>query len=154
MSNLLTHARNELDLIGMTADSPDEMNRMMREHILTMMEVFANEGHSGFSASYAANALSKLMKFEPLSPLTGADDEWVELDYHDDMKFQNKRLSRVFKGADGRAYDIEGRVFWSWMTDSNGEKFKSHYTSRDSRVYIEFPYVPTTEYVERADGDN
>ena len=74
MSNLLSYAENELNRIGMTEDSPDEMNRMMRKHILHMMQEFANEGHSGFSASYAISILTKLMDFKPLSPLTG--DEW------------------------------------------------------------------------------
>ena len=41
-----------------------------------MMQEFANEGHSGFSASYAISILTKLMDFKPLSPLTGEDDEW------------------------------------------------------------------------------
>ena len=82
MSNLLSHAKHELDLIGMI-DNGDEtdMNTMMRRHILMMMEVFSNEGHSGFSASYAANAISKLMMYKPLSPLTGEDDEWFKHDY-------------------------------------------------------------------------
>ena len=71
MSNLLSHAMDELDRFGMTEDSPDEMNRMMRKHILHMMQEFANEGHSGFSAHYAINILTKLMDFKPLSPLTG-----------------------------------------------------------------------------------
>ena len=28
-------------------------------------------------------------------------------------------------------------------------KYKSHYTGRDSRVYIDFPYTPKREYVEK-----
>lgn len=158
MSNLLEHAKRELDLVGMTADNDEELNRMMREHILTMVEVFSNEGHSGFSANYAINILSKLLKFEPISPLTGEDSEWTALDYGDDMKWQNNRLSRVFKGADGRAYDIEGTVFYEWVErelepDEEGypgiKRYKSHYTGRDSRTYITFPYTPTTQIVER-----
>lgn len=162
MSNILEHAKRELDLIGMTADNEEEMNRMMREHILKMIQVFADEGHSGFSANYAVNILSKLLKFEPISPLTGDDSEWTELDYGSDMKYQNKRLSRVFKGADGRAYDIEGTVFYEWVERSldpeeegypGTKRFKSYYTGRDSRTYITFPYTPTTQYVERDSGD-
>lgn len=152
MSNLLTHARHELDLIGMTEDG-DEMNAMMRRHILTMMEVFANEGHSGFSAQYAANALSKLMKFEPLSPLTGADDEWTEIAKEQSAGntgtlYQNKRASHVFKDDNG-AYDINGKVFWEWFEDENHERHKSYYTCYESRVPVTFPYTPTTVYEER-----
>jgi hypothetical protein len=136
MSNLKTYAIDELTRIGMYG-SDDEMNNEMCNHILKMIDVFDEEGHSGFSAEYAINILQKLLRWEPLSPLTGGDDEWCEVS---DGIFQNKRLSRVFKnGKDGQAYDIRGKVF----VEPDG----ASYTSRDSRVDIEFPYVPKTEYV-------
>ena len=136
MTNIETYAIDELTRIGMYG-SGDEMNDAMCEHILKMVNVFAEEGHSGFSANYAINILQKLLRLEPLSPLTGEDDEWCEVS---DNLYQNKRLSRVFKeGKDGQAYDIDGKVF----VEPNG----ASYTSRDSRVYIEFPYTPKTEYV-------
>jgi len=144
--SFISFAESELDRIGMTADSDDEMNVSMREHILRMVEAFADEGHSGFSANYAVNCLDKLLRYEPLSPLTGEDDEWNEVG---DGVYQNKRCSRVFKEND-EAYDIDGIVFWEWYTDpETGEKFKSHFTCKDSRVPVEFPYVPKTEYKER-----
>ena len=136
MTNIETYAIDELTRIGMYG-SGDEMNDAMCEHILKMVNVFAEEGHSGFSAEYAISILQKLLRFEPLSPLTGEDDEWCEVS---DNLYQNKRLSRVFKeGKDGQAYDIDGKVF----VEPDG----CSYTNRDSRVYIEFPYTPKTEYV-------
>lgn len=153
---LLSHAERELDLIGMTED--DEMNGEMRKHILHMIQEFSNEGHSGFSAQYAINILTKLMKYEPLSPLTGEDDEWNDVsDHNGRMTYQNRRASHVFKDETG-AYDINGKVFWEWHErpldeDEEGYpdtyRFKSYYTSRDSRVYVTFPYTPTTVYEER-----
>ncbi|MCL4419547.1 hypothetical protein M1146_05620 [Patescibacteria group bacterium] len=137
MTNIETYAIDELTRIGMYG-SGDEMNDAMCEHILKMVNVFAEEGHSGFSANYAISILQKLLRFEPLSPLTGEDDEWNEVG---DGHYQNKRFSRVFKeGKDGQAYDMQGKVF----VEPNG----ASYTSRDSHVYIEFPYVPHTEYVK------
>jgi len=136
MSNIKDYAISELTRIGMYG-SDDEINNAMCKHILKMVDVFDEEGHSGFSAEYAVSILQKLLRFEPLSPLTGEDNEWNEVG--PDV-YQNKRLSRVFKeGKDGQAYDIRGKVF----VEPNG----ASYTSRDSRVYIEFPYVPKTEYV-------
>ena len=149
--SILAHAERELDIIGMADE--EGMNGLMRKHLLHMIQEFANEGHSGFSASYAIQCLEKLLRFEPLSPLTGEDSEWNEIARemtagNRGTLYQNNRCSRVFKDDDG-AYDIDGKVFYSWYTDENGEKFKSHYTSRDSRVYVTFPYVPTTVYEER-----
>lgn len=148
MKTLLSHAERELDRIGMTADSPDEMNLMMRKHILHMMKEFADEGHSGFSASYAINILTKLMDFKPLTPLTGDDDEWHEVSEHMGRKcWQNNRRSSVFKDEDGEAYDIDGKVFWEWaMPYEDGEPpHKSYYTCRDSRVPVTFPYTVPNE---------
>jgi hypothetical protein len=147
--SLLQYAKDELDRIGMTADG-DEYNAMMRNHILHMVEEFAKEGHSGFSASYAISCLQKLLKFEPLSPLTGEDSEWGDVSqYGDDPHYQNKRCSRVFKDKDGNCYDINGIVYWSWQTDENGNKYKSYYSKGGKpRNFITFPYTPKTEYVE------
>jgi len=148
MSNMLEYAKSELDRIGMTEDG-DEYNAMGRNAILELVEKFAEQGHSGFSASYVTNCLEKLLRWEPLSPLTGEDSEWTLLEYDDETRYQNKRCSRVFKDFDGRAYDIEGKVFWDWYTNEDGEKSKSYFACKESRVYIDFPYVPTTVYEER-----
>ena len=149
MSNLIKYAEHELDIIGMK--DGDDLDGAMRKHLLKMVKLFSEEGHSGFSASYAIQCLEKLLKYEPLSPLTGKDDEWVEI--AEDMTiggklWQNKRCYRVFKDGNG-AYDSEGKVFWEWMTDDEGNKFKSYFTSSKSRVDIQFPYIPTREYVEK-----
>jgi hypothetical protein len=141
---------DELNRIGMTEDSPDEMNRMMRKHILHMMQEFANEGHSGFSAGYAINILTKLMDFKPLSPLTGSDDEWVKHDYGSGIMYQNKRRSSVFKDANDECYDIDGKVFWEWYKTDDGDESRSYYSCRESRMPVTFPYTvpdkPIYEY--------
>jgi len=131
------HAKHELDIIGLKEDS-DEMDRAMRNHILKMVEVFSDEGHSGFSAGYALAILSKLLKFEPLTPLTGEDSEWNLVSEIDNL-YQNRRCSHVFK-SNGKSYDINGKVF----VQEDGVS----YTSVDSRVDVTFPYTPKTEYVK------
>jgi hypothetical protein len=152
MSNLHKHALAEFKAAGWLDDSgySDEMQGMICDHVLKLIDIFAEEGHSGSTAPYAINLFSKLAKFEPITPLTGEDDEWVRHDYGVEPMYQNKRCSHVFKDGDGRAYDIDGKVFWEWcrgIVGEDDEPFKSYYTCRESRVYITFPYVPSTEYV-------
>lgn len=132
------HAEQEFKALGwdFTEDGP---NKWIRENVLELLGVFSKQGHSGSSAPYCIGLFEKLARFEPLAPITGADDEWVEVS---EGIWQNRRCSHVFKGSDGRAYDIDGRIF----REPNGACF----TNRDSRVYIEFPYTPKREYVDVA----
>ena len=151
MSNLLEHAKIELDLLGLREDSEDKINVAMRNHILHMVTEFAEEGHSEFSAQYAINILTKLFAYKPLSPLTGDDSEWQDVD--GTSLRQNKRCSRVFKDENG-AWDIDGIHFWEWVNEEGTDRsHKSYYTTKDSKVPIKFPYIPkTTEIYLQTDG--
>jgi hypothetical protein len=148
MSNLHKHALAEFRAAGWTdADGKfeDEMQEDICKHVLELLKVFSDEGHSGSTAPYTVNLFKKLAMFEPIVPLTGEDWEWHE---PSPGVFQNTRCSRVFKQADrfnGQAYDIEGRVF--------REPTGACYTGAESRVPVTFPYTPMTEYVN-VPGDN
>lgn len=136
-SNLIKHAERELTAAGYDLNDKEEgPNKWIMENLLELLDVFSKQGHSGSSAPYCINAFAKLARFEPLSPLYGSDDEWVEVG---EGVWQNNRCCRVFKDKDGRAYDIDGRVF----RELNG----ACYSSKNSRVYVTFPYTPTTVYV-------
>lgn len=161
MSNLHNHALAEFRAAGWTdADGnfKDEMQQAICEHVLKLIDMFADEGHSGSSAPYAIDLFKKLAMFEPIVPLTGEEWEWNEVG---DGVFQNRRCSHVFKQADrldGQPYDINGIVFYDWYErqleeDEPGypgtKRYQSHYTCSDSAVPITFPYTPKTEYRER-----
>lgn len=137
---MMEWAKRELDLAGYKAsEDPDDINNWMRNDVLKLLEMFCEQGHSGSSAKYAIKLFETLANWKPLSPLTGADDEWTEVG--PDV-WQNKRASNVFKGEDGRAYWSDGIVFWEWFTPEEGEPYKSYFTSRDSRVFINsFPWT-------------
>jgi hypothetical protein len=153
MSNLVDYAKRELDILNLGNDdrTGEGMDFHMRDHILRMVEMFSEEGHSGFSASYALSILKRVLEYKPLTPLTGNDDEWNEVG---DGVFQNRRASNVFK-ENGQAYWMDGIVFWEWYSSpdiDDGKPYKAYFTSRDSRVNIEsFPWTmpETPEYRER-----
>jgi hypothetical protein len=130
--NLYAHAARELP-----EPDGDRMQEAMNRGLLDLVLVFSTQGHSGFSASYAVSALEKLLRFEPLRPLTGEDSEWVNVG---DNMWQNNRCGHVFKDNAGNAYDIDGKIF--------REPDGACYTSRDSRVPVTFPYTPVREYVD------
>ena len=142
-SNYKSHAAREFLALGYTPlDQPqeDDPNKWIQENLFDLLAVFSTQGHSGSSAPYCANMFKKLALFEPVAPLTGEDFEWSDPSELDGETLQNKRCSHVFKDKDGRVYDSQGRVF----REPNG----CCYTSKDSRVYIDFPYIPKTEYMD------
>lgn len=134
-SNLLKHARQEFAILGWPGD--EESQKWVCDNILELLRVFAGQEHSGTSAPYVLQYFDKLAHFEPISPLTGKDDEWNEVG---EGIFQNRRDSEVFK-ENGDAYWIEGKIF----RDCDG----CTYTSINSRVSVEFPWIkPKPEIVD------
>lgn len=141
MSNLIQHAEQELKIAGLF-DEHSDYGGELASAALEIVKVFSEQGHSGLSAAVTIDIVKKLVAYQPLTPLTGNDDEWSLI--HDDRTdnkpiYQNKRDSSVFK-ENGIAYKYNGKIF----REPNGVC----YTNGDSRVNIEFPYVPKTEYVD------
>lgn len=138
-SNFQIYCRRELEIAGLF-DKDSDYEWMIGEAVMELVDVFNDQGHSGFSAHMVLDIFEKLSRYEPLTPLTGEEDEWFE---YSPGEYQNKRCSRVFKKAGKQAYDIDGKVFRT--------KTQGSYTNRDSHVPITFPYIPKTEYVDVED---
>lgn len=107
-SNLVTHARRELKVIG--------EDKYHSEKLVEMVEIFASMGHSGGSAGVAIAQLTALLEFQNLSPLTDDEDEWY---FHANVDFglpkdawengsggvwQNKRNGEAFSNDGGKTY--------------------------------------------------
>ena len=118
----------------------NDMQARIYRNIFDLLMTFSEENHSGTTAPYTIDLFSKLALFKPIVPLTGEDDEWIEVG---EGVYQNRRCSNIFKEK-GEAYNIEGKIF----VESGG----GSYTNKDSRVVIkEFPHTPTSEYITVAD---
>lgn len=100
-SNLVKHARHELELVG---EDPEVI-----EGYLKVVQAFADMGHSGGSASVAIPVLHLLFQFKNLKPLTNDPEEWV---CHKDPSpgepglWQNTRNSEAFSMDGGRTYQL------------------------------------------------
>ena len=144
------YAEREFKLAGWLNDDGtycDPMQEKVCNHILHLLDEFFDGGHSGSSGAYVLNVFDRLARYMPLQPLTGEDEEWEE---KENGQFQNTRCSRVFK-KDGKAYDIEGKVFSELLRTEDGEEYEARFTNKDSHVPVEFPYTPSTEYVRILD---
>ena len=106
----------------------DEMQDWIEECVLDVLDLIANQGHSGFSHGYFLSLLIPLLKGKPITPLTGKEWEW-DNEYG---LIQNKRCFSVFKDPDGSAYSTEGYAF----SDNGGKTYR---TRRESRKTITIP---------------
>jgi len=140
--NLVQHARTELDAAGYF--DGETMNAHMAADLIDLVRVFSSQGHSGFSAPFAIRVFREVASFKPLGPLTGADNEWMDVAEVSGMPmWQNKRCGHVFKDGDGHAYDIDAVIF----EEPSGARFTGCY----SRQFITFPYTPRSVIVHVPD---
>jgi hypothetical protein len=148
MNNYLKHFKRELRILGSKLEKGD--NLVIKDfipEIESIIEKFSKQGHSGSSAPFYSGALSstikKVLSFEPLSPLTGEDNEWSE---GSQGVFQNNRLSSVFKESDnGIAYYLNAIV---WSGEKEHDTFTGTVENVTSRQHIRFPFKPKTFYID------
>lgn len=109
-SNLVLHAQRELKAAGLY-DADSDYGGMIGKAAEQIVAVFAEQGHSGFSAEITTAVVSKLMRFDPLTPLTNDPDEWMEVEGFGKLKaWQSRRNSSCFSNDGGRTYyDIDER---------------------------------------------
>lgn len=103
MSNLVDHARRELEIAG---EDPE-----FAQAIIKVVEAFSECGHSGGTAAFAIGAITELLQFKPLTPLTYESDEWFRHEGYGpnggDL-WQNIRDSRIFSNDGGKThYNVE-----------------------------------------------
>ena len=105
-SNLVLHAKRELALAGLL-DAESDYDGELGVAALEIVHVFDKQGHSGASAAMVISLVEKLLRYEPLTPLTADPDEWMPLDEEVFGKanvFQSRRDSKMFSEDGGRTY--------------------------------------------------
>lgn len=142
-SEFIIFARHELDLLGNIAMDDAQM-RAIKISVIPLCKTFEETCRiGGPKAKIVLRLFAKLASWCPLTPLTGADDEWEMIKNPDeiednDILYQNKRCPHVYKRKNGTAFDSEGIVF---STDG-----KIWYRTSKSNVNITFPYdVPVKQ---------
>lgn len=159
MTNTQKFAEKELDIL--VKSSPDPENRPIIEpfipEILSLCEKFGSSGQSGGSAPYTATALAQAIKKlclqEPICPITGIEDEWMDVTEMNDGKqfYQNKRCGAIFKdGIDGRPYYLDA-IVWK---ESEGGCYTGRASLPTGEVYRsrqhikKYPFTPKKFYID------
>lgn len=149
MSNLVDHAKKELEIAGLF-DKDSDYNGMFADAVIELIEVFSKQGHSGFSSSIVSGLFYKLSKFQTITPLTGEDNEWTEVNKeitNGREILQNNRNGSVFKdGKDGTPYCVDAIV---WRTQSGFTFTGGGVDNIGSAHNIKsFPFLPKTFYID------
>lgn len=137
----MAHAERELKLSGVF-DKDSDYGGMIGESVMELVHVFSKQGHSGASAHMTIDLFKRVAAHENLTPLTGEEDEWNEVG---EGEYQNKRVSSVFKGKDGRAYYLDA-ITWRTQAGSTWSGKADEFTSR--QFIKSFPFTPKTFYVD------
>lgn len=127
-SNLVAHAKFELKRVGYSPDSEDKMNRNIYFHTAAIVRHFSECGHSGGSAPIHLDMIEKLLRFEPLGPLTDDPDEWINVaDFGgpgSPALWQNRRDGRMFSEDGGKTYYSVDEFRYGWKAKLFGRKGK------------------------------
>lgn len=122
--NIKEWAKHEIELaklveyVEITDDMSEEdkaFNRLTNiygdlvyDTTLELFNKFADQDHSGLSASFVIQVFNRLAKLETLTPLTGDDDEWDRDNVLDAALEQNKRNPAVFRST------VDGEYTYSY----------------------------------------
>lgn len=135
-SGWLEWCKEEIERAGLFDPEVDFYGGQTGKALLELCELFDKQNHSSRSAAVVVFLFKRLIEHNPLTPLTGEDDEWIELK---PGLYQNKRCPTVFK-QDGKAYQIDYYVF--------REPDGTCYTNSKSKKEIKsFPYWPETKVI-------
>lgn len=118
MSSIVERAKVELKAMNFG----DEDSAVM----VDILERFFRRWDSGGAVHAVAPVLQRLIAGQPLTPLTGTDDEWLDVTETVGRPcWQNRRCSSVFREEDG-----EGKILTYDIDAPEGRKA------------ISFPYSP------------
>jgi hypothetical protein len=161
MTNTYLHAAIELEILSKSFK--DKNNRPTIEpfasEILALCEAFGKSGQSGGSAPYTASAISqaikKLLLQEPICPIMGIDDEWGKVNEtleEDEMMYQNKRCSALFKSKSGKCWYIDA-IVWKGKEEYDTFTGRVYIDNKNfeligSSQYVKFPFNPKTFYID------
>jgi hypothetical protein len=107
MGNLEKHAEFELKRAGLF-DKDSDYGGMLGHSTMKLIKCFAEEGHSGMSASMQIYLFKTLAAFKTLTPITDNPNEWMEVSEHAGPEkkgiWQNRRDPSNFSNDGGKTY--------------------------------------------------
>lgn len=122
MSNLLKHAEREMRLAGLY-DQDADYGGMIPAAVLKLVEVFSEEGHSGFSASIVTAILEKVLRFQTLTPINSDPQYWMKVN-----KEQSHTPACWQSTRDGTYFSEDGGKTFYCLDDPEKKNFPKRFT--------------------------
>ncbi len=120
--NMTERAIYELQRAGLF-DKDSDYDGMIGEAVKELLEVFAKQGHSGYSASIVSTIFKKLVDGETLTPLSSDPSEWAKVDK---TTWQNKRKFACFSYDGGKTWYNHNDCVWIFR-EENGSRWQTQY---------------------------
>lgn len=136
---LVEFAEKELREAGWF-DADADYGGLVGPAVLKMVEQFAEEGHSGYSAHLCLHLFSRVAAFKPLNPLRNPMENGEYIDHTSISSghpaYQSTRRSSVFSEDRGKTwYDLD-------LKPPKWKRILAKVLPLSGRVYITFPYKP------------
>lgn len=123
-SNLVRHARRELEALG---NGPE-----IDDHVIEMVKIFSAAGHSGYSGFYTIGLLERLLRFENLTELTDNPDEW----YYHDYSLSGWKKGIYQNIRNGEAFSFDGGKTYYLTSETRRGRHVWHLTRKEKQVAI------------------
>ena len=156
-SMLVRFAIEEFEYLA--KETPDAVVLELKDHIIAMVEAVAEMGNSGGSHGFVVSAINetlrRVLSFKPLTDLTGADEEWIQVaEDTGGAIYQNRRAFGVFKQG-ATAWYTDAVVFKGRngaFTGNNSVFTLANQMLPSKLVIKQFPFKPKTFYIDVMEG--
>jgi len=106
LAGLKDHANYELEKAGLFKKDSD-YGGLIGKSVQELCNVFAGQGHSGYSAEVVLDLFETLAKFHTLTPITSSKDEWSDVSKMNGQPlWQNKRDPSFFSKDGGKTWYV------------------------------------------------
>ncbi len=111
---LVAHAKRELELAGLFEDDPD-YDGMIGNAVMELIEAFANQGHSEFSASMVRDIFTRVSNFKTLTPITSDPAGW-----HDVSEVSGRHMLQSLR--DPAIFSVDDGATWYSIDDPQDDR--------------------------------
>lgn len=129
--SLVKYAKNELELNGLF-DKDSDYGGMIGKAVMELMELFAKQSHSGYSADITLSIFNELAHFRPIGNFEPSIDQAIEV-YPGE--WQSARRHDVFSKDNGKTwYSIDTQEIWPKPVHNLKAEYAADFAEADPKL--------------------